>query len=63
MSSTAAISPHFVCLSMVVSGRYQGERQYFGAVDGLAYALERENDPDELPAIVQKSLEVFGVKP
>lgn len=53
------ISPHFVCLSMIVSGRYMSERETFAAVDGLAYAIERENEPESLPTIVQTSVDIF----
>ncbi len=55
------MSPYFYSLSMLVSGRAWGERETFAAVDGLAYAIERENDPAEpLPRVVQMSVEIFA---
>lgn len=53
------ISPHFVCLSMIVSGRYQHNAHSFCAIDGLAYAIERENECEPLPPLVERSVEIF----
>lgn len=54
------ISPHFVCLSMIVSSRAWSDPENFSACDGLAYAIERENDPDgDLPPLVLRSVELM----
>lgn len=54
------LSPHFICLSMIVSGRAWAEHPHFSAVDGLAYAIERENDPSgPLPPLVERSVAIF----
>lgn len=57
------ISPHFVCLSMIVSGRYQHNAPHFGAIDGLAYAIERENEDAPLPPLVERSVAIFTRAP
>lgn len=55
------ISPHFVSLSMIVSSRAWNNCPNLSAMDCLAYAIERENDPDgDLPPLVQRSVEIFN---
>ncbi len=54
------MSDYFMCLSMLVSGRHNHEdRQTLSARDCLAYAIERENDPIDLPPVVQSGVDLF----
>jgi hypothetical protein len=52
------ISPHFVSLSMCVSGRAWRDSPSFGVVDGVAWAIERDADPVDLPPLVARSVEI-----
>lgn len=45
------ISPHFVCLSMIVSRRYHDESPYLTAVDVLAHDLQDPEQTELSPAI------------
>jgi len=51
-------SPHFVCLSMCVTGRAWGDPPYLSVPDCIAWAIERDGDPVDLPPLVTRSLEI-----
>lgn len=53
------ISPHFVCLSMIVNNRYYTDQPHLTALDCLAYAIEREPEQSELPPIVAVGVKIF----
>lgn len=62
MTTVPPIAPQFVCLSMIVSGRAWHNAETFSVPDGVAYALQRENEPGEhLPPLVLKSLQIYGM--
>ncbi len=52
-----SLSPHFVSLSMCVSGRAWNDLPTLGLVDCVAWAIERESDPVDLPPLVAMSIE------
>lgn len=54
----SALSPHFVSLSLCVSGRAWHESPTLGLVDCVAWAIERESDPVDLPPLVVRSIEI-----
>lgn len=53
------MSPYFYSLSLLVSGRGWHDSPWLSAVDGLAYAIERENEPEPLPTLVAMSVDIF----
>ena len=53
-----ALSPHFVSLSMCVSGRAWAESPNLSLCDCVAWAIERDGDPVDLPPLVVRSLEI-----
>jgi len=58
------MAPQFMCLSMIVSGRgdTKGPPSY-GTLDGLASALQKENEAHDLSHIEQISLHVLTFQP
>lgn len=53
------ISPHFVCLSMIVSGRAWRNSDTLGAIDCLAHAIEREGDDEKNAWKVEQAEKLF----
>lgn len=51
-------SPHFVCLSMIVSCRAWSDPPHLSVMDCLAYAIERENEPEPMPPLVERSIAI-----
>ena len=58
------MAPQFMCLSMIVSGRGDKEGSpFYGTLDGLASALQKENEAHDLNPIEQMSLLVLTFRP
>lgn len=53
-----SLSPHFVSLSLCVSGRAWHDAETLGLVDCVAWAIERESDPVDLPPLVALSVAI-----
>lgn len=53
-----SISPHFVSLSLCVSSRAWGDSPNLSMMDCLAWAIERESDPVDLPQLVERSVSI-----
>lgn len=52
------LAPQFVALSMIVTGRAYGNSPYLSVMDCLAWAIEREGDPVDLPPLVERSVAI-----
>ena len=53
------IAPQFVALSLLVSGRYHDRQSpNLSLCDCVAWAIERDGDPVDLPPLVQRSIEI-----
>lgn len=52
------LSPHFIALSLTVSGRAFHESPNLSVVDCIAWAIERDSDPVDLPPLVERSLAI-----
>lgn len=53
------MEPQFVCLSMLVKGTRADMSVVATMRDCLAYAIEYENDPRDLPPLVERSVEML----
>lgn len=54
----SGINQHFVSLSMCVNGRAWHDSPNLSLMDCIAWAIEHEGDPVDLPPLVAKSLKV-----
>jgi hypothetical protein len=52
------IAPQFIALSLLVSGRAFGDSPNLSVCDCIAWAIERDSDPVDLPPLVQRSLAI-----
>lgn len=54
-----SLAPQFVSLSLLVSGRYHDtESPNLSVCDCIAWAIERDGDPVDLPPLVERSLAI-----
>lgn len=52
------LAPQFVALSLCVTGRAFRESPNLSMMDCLAWAIERESDPVDLPPLVERSIAI-----
>jgi hypothetical protein len=57
-TSRQVIAPQFVALSLLVSGRAFRDSPNLSVCDCIAWAIERDGDPVDLPPLVERSLAI-----
>jgi hypothetical protein len=56
------IADNNVCLSMLISGRREGEPKTLTVPDCWAWAVEHENDECEMPPLVREALRIAALR-